>query len=493
MDIFLPPFCDILNNNHILLASSNSKEKKAINDKLINKREFILNDTQNQKCYIGMLENTFIIHLTGSSGISATDSISRLIIEYISNDKLPIPAFAIIAGFCWGNPNNTKKGDILICNEIYSLNYRKVNAQGNNYKKLVFKSKFQIEEDIVCSLNNQIKTGKMVSTEKLFSSTGKRDEIIKKYPDIVGGEMEGFGCIPNFQKNSIPWLILKAVSDFGDNDYNMNIQAEMAQNAVNQITSIIQIIKDDNQIKLNLDNDFVNILTGDVLEVTIDNILGDDLNDYLNDIIGPIIEQKLEIYYVEKDENNTFIRLFCDLILEVLQNAFKHAGAEKVRVNFFQTKITIIETGERHTFRNLEELESGKGGFNAWRNIQEKFIDTNKVSYSSNKKKHEFKLDSLITYLKDLIENCKVSIIKSSIGSSLPAKKVIKYNNTCKEVYVDDTNVRMSSRRLALAREVKDLLDKGLKVYLLVNDDQNALMYRNVFSENIKNLKVVIK
>ena len=51
----------------------------------------------------------------------------------------------------------------------------------------------------------------------------------------------------------------------------------------------------------------------------------------------------------------------------------------------------------------------------------------------------------------------------------------------------------MSSRRLALAREVKDLLDKGLKVYLLVNDEQNALMYRNVFSENIKNLKVVIK
>lgn len=493
MDIFLPAFYDVLNNNYILLASSNSKEKKAINDKLINKRECTLTHNQNNKCYIGMLENTFVIHLTGSSGISATDSISRLIIEYISNDKLPIPAFVIITGFCWGNPNHTDQGDILICNEIYSLNYTKVNDDADNYKKLVFKSKFQIEEDIVCSLNNQIKTGTMISSEKLYSSTEKRDEIIKKYPNIIGGEMEGFGCIPNFEKNFIPWLILKAVSDFGDNDYNMDMQDEMAQNAVNQIASIIQIIKDDNQIKLSLNNNFVNILTGDVLEVTIDNILGDDLNDYLNDIIGPIIEQKLEVYYVEKDKNNTFIRLFCDLILEVLQNAFKHACAEKVKVNFFQTKITIEEMGEGFTFHNLEELVDGRGGFNAWSNIQKEFIRTKKVSYSSNKKKHEFKLDFLTTYLKDLIENCKVSIIKSSIGSSLSAKKVIKYNNTCKEVFVDDTNVRMSSRRLALAREVKELLDKGVKVYLLVDDEQNASMYRNVLSDNMENLKVVVK
>ncbi len=51
----------------------------------------------------------------------------------------------------------------------------------------------------------------------------------------------------------------------------------------------------------------------------------------------------------------------------------------------------------------------------------------------------------------------------------------------------------MSSRRLALAREVKELLDKGVKVYLLVDDEQNASMYRNVLSDNMENLKVVVK
>jgi len=492
MLVHLAAYNEFLNNNFILLVSSNSKEKNAINSKLINKRVSFFNNNTNQKCYIGILENTFVIHLTGTSGISETTSISRLVIEYISNDILPTPALIIIVGFCWGNPKYTKQGDIVVSSEIYSLNYKKVHENGDNYKAPKFTSDIKLNNDGISTFNNKIKLGTIASSEVLYSSTEKRDEIIKCYPEIIAGEMEGFGCIPTLQTKNIPWLIVKAVSDYGDNAYNMDTQNDMATLAVSQIPTLIQHIRDDNLMNLTLNNNFVDILTGQTLEIHIDNITSDDLNDYLNDNIGLIVEQKLKVYHIETDTNNNFIRFICDLILEVVQNEFKHAKASKVSINFFKTKINIKGFGEKYIFRSLNKLEEGKGGYSAWLAVKNNYINQNKIKYIDEKSKHELSFNFVSDYLKNIIENCKVLIKKSAIGTNLAGKQVITYNKDCKEVFVNDTSIRMTSRRLALANEVKELLEKGLIVYLLVDNEENAHRYKNILNDKIENLKVLI-
>ena len=63
MKIQITDYYDVLNENYVLICTSNSLEKDAVNRLLSNRRELEV-DMNTSGCSIGLLSNRFVIHLS---------------------------------------------------------------------------------------------------------------------------------------------------------------------------------------------------------------------------------------------------------------------------------------------------------------------------------------------------------------------------------------------------------------------------------------------
>ncbi|WP_053397293.1 MULTISPECIES: 5'-methylthioadenosine/S-adenosylhomocysteine nucleosidase family protein [Vibrio] len=477
MKIQITDYYDVLNENYILICTSNSVEKDAVNNLLTNRRELEVN-LNTSGCSIGLLSNRFVIHLSGESGIGKVKSISRLIISFISNQKFPNPVQLILCGFCWGNPEKSKVGDTLVSSKVISLNSQKVEGDSVQFKDNVTTSSIQmdlISTDILASINNVV-LGDIVSLETLYASTEKRDILLSGYSEVIGGEMEAFAFVPSMAH--IPWLVVKSVSDNGDDDFNQDFQTEAAKLASNTVAKIVDICADNGLISLNTSTAenlmLVDRLLGKTIKLPIEELTPNNLNDYLNDVIGPQIEYKLN-YYVTSDEyERSFVKHMCDLILEVIQNSIKYADSSKVEVTFNDKNIIIDDGGSDF---ELTALKGERGGATSWSRVNNNYIKEGKVEYVFQKKKHKFNLIKVNPSIRRIISNCSVAIIKDKIGSPWVSKSILSYDEKCDAVFVDDRQVKMQSRRNSLIKAVQQLLESGKVVYVAVNDNEDAEQY----------------
>ena len=493
MNIDIQNYCDALNENYLLIVTSNSKEKDAVN-RVISNRKNITVHLSTGGCSIGLLDGMFVIHLTGTSGISTELSASRLVVEFVSRSNIPTPGIVYLVGFCWGNPAKTKIGDIVIASTIDSLNSRSINVEETVYKGTQYRSSIDLGS-IAQEINREIpnsKLGELASLETLLSSTSERDKLLHLRPHLIGGEMEAFGFVPSLRQ--IPWIVIKSVSDFGCDNFERSNQASSATSSAFALPALNKLLKDNEFINFSISKSnellLLDYLFGNEIRVLKSRVNSDELNDHLNDEVGVIIERKLEYYLNDNGYDRSFLRYFCDLILEVLQNSLKHSGASFASVKFYPNKIVINDDGDEYS---LENLKGDEGGASSWRRIKSYGLDTNLVSYTFKKKSHYFEMSSASKELMDAVKNCTASIIPSMIGSGYGRQVALSYNKECEIIYLEDGNVRMTSRRIALIGEVKRLLDEGKKVYVKVSDNAYAEEYRMALKEYSDNLRILIE
>lgn len=479
MKIKLENFKETLNSNYILLITSNSLEKDAVNEILIPKIKVDI-DLNCKGCYIGVIENNIAVHMSGTSGVVSEDSISRLVIEYISNSDFPKPKAVLMAGFCWGNPNITKSGQTIISNTVYSLNSSVVKNENLEFKEKIFQSKFQNKYLNSCCLN-----GAIVSLEALITENQYRDKIINQYPSILGGEMEGFGYIPSLESRGIPWLIIKTISDFADNQYGRDIQKESAINSAKHIPKLIAEITSEFE---NYNSDkklehLKNILRGKSINIKRTEFSEETLNDFLNNIIGPIVESKLQEYFyaVDKTGDSIFVRYFCDVILEISQNSFKHGKSTEVEISFHTKTIILQDDGIDY---NVSQIEGNRGGATAWQKVYNHFIKKGFVRFTHTKKNvNKFHLENVKEFLANLREKCSVKIRPETVGAIQSRYQILEYDESCTSVYLNDNYNRMSSRRRSIIEQVKTLLEKNITVYLSAHDEYEAKEYQDALVE----------
>lgn len=476
MKINISDYYDVLNNNFVLVCTSNDIEKEAVNKVLTNRQNLEIN-MNTAGCSIGMLSDQFVVHLSGESGIGKERSISRLIIHFLGDTNIPNPAQVTLCGFCWGSPEKTKIGDILLSSRVISLNHQIVEGDKISFKENVTTSTIETHmlEKALLSINDNIVMGDIISLETLYASTEKRNQLLQKYPYIIGGEMEAFAFVPSTK--NIPWLVVKSVSDNGDDAFDQSFQETAASLAASCLDGVIKAYIDNDFIMLNTSTaenlSLVHRLVGKTLKIPLEKLSDNNLNDYLNDVIGPQVEYKLNYYASSDDYDNRFVKHMCDLILEVVQNSIKYSGPSKIEVTFNEKNI-IIDDGAEYSLTNLN---GNRGGATSWRRVKQEYIDTNKLTYSLSKKKHKFNLTKVNENINRIISDCSVIIVKEKIGSSWISNKVLSYDDSCESVFVDDRQVRMQSRRNSLVVAVKQLIDSGKIVYVAVNDSEDAEQY----------------
>ena len=62
---------------------------------------------------------------------------------------------------------------------------------------------------------NSVNFGLIASGEKLVDSKRFLNQLKKREPEIIGGEMEGAGLVSVGQNNLKPWIMVKSICDWG--------------------------------------------------------------------------------------------------------------------------------------------------------------------------------------------------------------------------------------------------------------------------------------
>ncbi|MEZ8365901.1 hypothetical protein AB6C96_12135 [Vibrio cyclitrophicus] len=489
----LESYKEAIDDNYYLILTSNSKEKSAIN-KIITHRRNLELEIPNRGASIGVIGDVFVVHITGTSGGADRFSTSIIASQFIAREKYPLPKFVVLVGFCWGNPKATSIGDILLSSQVVSLNSQVANTEGLNYKGKYFTSSLNINNEEVCGIAHEngysLKVGDMASLDLLLSSSNVRDQIVCDYPNVVGGEMEAYALLPSLA--DLPWLVIKTVSDLGDNEFNRNEQVSASE----QVSKFIQIILP----KIISDSDFyfnnstpharllLDSLLGGTIKIDRSTFTSDSMNDYLNDVIGPQFIFKLSQYSSGVEYDEEFPYVLADFLLEVAQNAFKYGESDSVSISFNNSNVSIYESNKAYDARKLSE---GNGGSDSWNRLSKMYIDNADVSYSVNGKCHKITLKKINKYFKKIINECSAVIIPSTIRSGF-ITEVLSSNDECEEVYVDVSEIFMSSRRMDVISDVKRLVGEGKYIYISCRNESEVERYKANLVDCLESLRVFV-
>lgn len=180
----------------------------------------------NDPAYSGKIGRYKIAVVQSSQG--ATGPSGATLVTYDAINQLK-PKAVISVGICFGT--DTKKqnfGDICISNRLACYDaVKKTDAkttQRGDYITVAYARNFTQEtqvglraittderKDTEC----QIHRGLVISGAVLADSKDWVDGILQKYPGADAGEMEGVGIYSACQRANKPWIIIKAISDFG--------------------------------------------------------------------------------------------------------------------------------------------------------------------------------------------------------------------------------------------------------------------------------------
>ena len=160
---------------------------------------------------------------------------------------------AVLCGIAAGNKEDIKKYSALIAESVVAYEYQRIEADGMSYrpqyysvdrqiKRLIDKRDSGFDEwmNLVrsytanCGLtlsevkeynveNTELKTGVIASGAKLIAD-GKTLEVLKENipigKGIIAAEMEGSGFAPCCKEYNKEWIVIRGISDYGEDDKN---------------------------------------------------------------------------------------------------------------------------------------------------------------------------------------------------------------------------------------------------------------------------------
>jgi nucleoside phosphorylase len=88
----------------------------------------------------------------------------------------------------------------------------------------------------------RVQAGQLLSGEKLVDNADQKADLLRRFPDAIGGEMEGAGLFAASHRAAVEWLVVKAVCDHGqDKATNKGLrQREAAEVAARAFATVLR-------------------------------------------------------------------------------------------------------------------------------------------------------------------------------------------------------------------------------------------------------------
>ena len=151
------------------------------------------------------------------------------------------PDYIIMVGIGFAlKEDKLKLGDVMIASEIED--YGSLKIQDNTI--IERGSRVQADKTLLDRFTNAIvnwngvpvRFGLVVTNDVLVDDKVYVEELQNRFPDAIGGEMEGCGLLANYQT---PWILVKAVCDYGYNKGD-DYQGDAAMNAIQYVDYVLR-------------------------------------------------------------------------------------------------------------------------------------------------------------------------------------------------------------------------------------------------------------
>jgi len=171
---------------------------------------------------------------TGSQGISGSTLAINQLIECWNPDCV------VLTGIAFGvNKEKQSIADVLIADCIIPYEKQRKGFRTvfrspipNGSSELINRAR-NIQDWIFLKPDKKqanVHFGQILSGEKLIDNTEFKNSLLCSFPEAIGGEQEGTGLWSAAERNKKPWILIKAINDWGENksDGNKELAAAAA-------------------------------------------------------------------------------------------------------------------------------------------------------------------------------------------------------------------------------------------------------------------------
>lgn len=216
--------------------------------KPLNGEEAILKGYYNSLTFfVGCLElYSVVLIMTNQPGSVQRDAI---MLDSYEAFKFWKPKIAISCGIAYGlRKDEQKLCDVLISEKIILQEIIKL-GESKEFRGSIpdasqilinrFKNKTDWQYDLGNGNVSEIKSGIIITGEKLINDKEKINTLKSTYPQAIGGEMEAAGLYASASRFGIDWITIKGICDWGY-DKNDKYQKKASEAAVLLIKSVFK-------------------------------------------------------------------------------------------------------------------------------------------------------------------------------------------------------------------------------------------------------------
>lgn len=480
-DIDIVAAREALNENYILVLTTNSVERDAVS-KIMSNAVSAAVSRNTRGARIGFLGNRFCIHLNGAAGAQDADSIGSLT-RWMTQAPRPLPQLVLVVGFAWGNPDLVQVGDVIIASKIYDISpVRMINGVSKRRIADRTSSLGSIEPflaDLTAShIVGKAVCGELASAEIYLSDTEERNAILRQLPDVLGGEMEAFDVVRDLQ---VPWLFIKAVSDDGGDDVDREQQAIAAGAAASLVLPVLDILTKEGLLETSRDDRasrrLSDALIGQAIRISRPAGTRGPVVDAMNAEV-PRLMRRLLGYAPADAGQEAFAETLAVALVEIAQNAFLHGNASHVTCAFNETSISLSDDGSTYDPANLT---GQRGGASAWKALKTEFLDLEQIGFSRRVQKprgnsYKFKFSRIDTEIRNAKERCALTTANHTFGDGAPG---FVFDPTCDTLYYDATDIFSMSKRFSVDAELLKLLEAGKSLIVACRNESQAATFEH--------------
>jgi nucleoside phosphorylase len=139
----------------------------------------------------------------------------------VTSDAIEVfrPAYAVMPGIAFGlKQDKQKMCDVLVASSVVDYETAKVmpgtvDSRGANYPSSP--ELFAKAREAGAARTN-VHYGEIICGCKVVNDPTFRDSLVSRYPKAIGGEMEGIGLAAACHRENVPWILAKAICDWGE-------------------------------------------------------------------------------------------------------------------------------------------------------------------------------------------------------------------------------------------------------------------------------------
>lgn len=462
-----------LHENHVLLVTTNSNERRAMLE-MLDEYQKLTTGSQKQRAFLGHSGGNLVVVLDGDGGFASEDAATRFAIRYLKDGSYPRPSMVLIGGVCWGNPCMVKVGDVIVCGDIESANRSTERPGGREVKFYPFKSSIELTE-LLEGIEPEPIRGDLISLEVRLSDEKARDAILRQRPSALGGEMEAFALVPECQ--SLPWLVVKAVSDFATVMEGREEQSGAAYRAAEVVAQLLERLQTNRQAELQgqtmaAATSLIHALKGKSIVISQDQFHPDEdkFTAALQVMYSDQILVSTTMHTNAVAVHPSLAEDISSLLLEIASNAFRHGRAKKAIIEFNLDGIVYSDDATEFDLSKLHDGQ-GRGGQAVYKNFRTRHTNSGSVEIKchANPKGNRIiiRVPHEIADLCNIVDQCSAQFDRTAF---VQRRNALKWSATCQTVFVDMDALLMMSVVFDVCDEITASVNTGIKFVLLCSD-----------------------